>query len=157
MSKRKWLIVVAFILVVVAIGLGVGLGVGLTTGKSTDGPIWYQANILDHVGAENPCSTLVKSCEELNNLPCNVGNKYDKAFFRKNAIIIYTYSAMSDCYEFSVKNVYIENGILNVDIISRFVGGLLQSDWGWQIIIEIKKSDIRGITEIKENLITEDD
>lgn len=76
-NKKKWIIVVAAILVVVAIGLGVGLGVGLSdkgdVNNEDEGGIWFKENTYKQdfeykgifIGGRCKILVLVDSLDEL--------------------------------------------------------------------------------------------
>ena len=70
MSKKKWLIVVASILVVVAIGLGVGLGVGLKEKRNEIIELYNWSPIASY----RPNAIILKYSDERVVFECNVDN-----------------------------------------------------------------------------------
>ena len=150
MGKKKLIIIIASILVVVAIGFGVGVGL---SNKSPDGPIWFKENTIDfaapHIGEE--MFVLVNSIEDLNSIYGDSYNEtYDKSFFKRKSLIVLTVETPDSGDVYSINDVFVENDVLTVDVKIEHHSGALTAEWNWRIIIEVKKSDIKGVTEIQK-------
>ncbi|MCH5164048.1 MAG: hypothetical protein J1F36_03440 [Clostridiales bacterium] len=179
MSKKKWIIVAASILAVVAIGLGVGFGIKYI--KDNNG-IWFNANSYrDHtfdrrsVDYEEKIGVLelVNSLEELQELCDRYGNtafkegtlgytniigekvrEYDEVYFSDKSLIVFETKIGNAATALSVKKIYLDDVILMVNILAQYRSGAIDLI-PWTFLIEVNKADIVGVKEIKYKITKE--
>ena len=102
---------------------------------------------------------LVDSTEELNAFFGDYYNDtYNDSFFEKKSIIVVTIRFSDSSWRCRLNNVYIKDSVLTVDIDvkHRISGGALTMVWHLTQFIEVKKSEIKDITDIQKNLTVEE-
>ncbi|MCH5164291.1 MAG: hypothetical protein J1F36_04670 [Clostridiales bacterium] len=75
--------------------------------------------------------------------------EYDDKFFEKKSLIIYTLGTTGTGWMYSFEGVYKEDDVLLVDAFAFGGSSLMQVASGAGFFIEVKKSDIKGVTRVE--------
>ncbi|MCH5164292.1 MAG: hypothetical protein J1F36_04675 [Clostridiales bacterium] len=99
---------------------------------------------------------IVNSLDELNevgNISDDIISKYDEKFFKKKSLVIYYYSYGYTGFgqKAALDGVYKEDGVLLLDIVCYGGNNFAQviNYTTGTFLIEVKKSDIKGVTSVK--------
>ena len=114
----------------------------------------------------NSVEELKALCDEYNNpafLESNPGysndiskkiREYDETFFKEKSLLIYCATASNADITYKIKGLAAENGELILDVRMKapkrdFIGLI---PFRWTFLIEVKKADITGVTNVKTNM-----
>ena len=165
--------IITLLLIIMGLGLFSGCSSGIWfkvgyEGKGYDNRFVYtDANgddegVYNLVRVINSFDELKVLCDESNNpafidesskFSSNLSKKireYDETFFVEKSLIIYSFTASNTGVSYNIKGLIIENEELLLDIRKKETNGtFIPIETPWVFLIEVKKVDIKSITNIK--------
>ncbi|MBR2968098.1 MAG: hypothetical protein IKC35_04935 [Clostridia bacterium] len=135
-------IVAALVAVVVAVGAAVGI-------HYKQNGMWYNAYIEFNGSAKEEIQIINTKEELVYHLYERYEDDYDDSFFVFKSLVAIKIFQYESQPSYSVKDVYVEDKVLKVDLNAEYGGGSLQAHCRYLIIIEVNKFDIRNITDVQ--------
>jgi hypothetical protein len=108
---------------------------------------WYDENI--QVGDY----LIVESLEQLNEFVVDIGinstvlSRYDESHFENNVLILVYIGSGSSSKAYSIKELYLENGVLQTKIIYNKSNDVLCDVVVWNVILEMSKEEVENLVD----------